>query len=402
MTINNSKLRKNIAGFYKRVLYYIFRIIPLKNKIIASAFFGNQYADNPKYVIEMLHKLNPTIDIVWVKIDKAQYQVPEYVRTVSASSRIKRIMEYATAKVWITSDVLFLGIPKRKGQLFIETWHGGLGIKKIEMDVEKFRDDNKLNHSNQETCRLADVFTSNSDHLSNIYRSAFGYTGAILKCGNARNDVLFSDNATIKEKIESFYSIPKGNKIAVYAPTFRESSNPDLYSSDDISMYEIEFDHLKKAIEDRFGDTWSIIVRMHPNQAEKDIRNIIKDYNVINATHYPDMQDIIMAADLFVSDYSSCIFDAAVRGIPCFTFATDIERYKADRGVYYEMEELPFPYARNNDELMNIVENFDADDYNAKWKAFAKKTGLHETGHAAKDIAEKIVQFMNGEKIVWE
>ena len=135
-------------------------------------------------------------------------------------------------------------------------------------------------------------------------------------------------------------------------------------------------------------------------------RKINKDslYNnhVINVTEYPDMQELILSCDMFISDYSSCIFDAAITGIPCFTFATDFEDYKSDRGVYYEMDELPFPYAKNNDELMQNIENFDTDDYSAKWKAFAERTGLHETGHAAKDIAEKIIKFINGEKVVWE
>ena len=70
--------------------------------------------------------------------------------------------------------------------------------------------------------------------------------------------------------------------------------------------------------------------------------------------------------------------------------------------MYYEMDELPFPYARNNDELMHNIEAFDQEDYLNKWEAFKVRTGLHETGHAAMDIAEKIVDFMNGKTIKWE
>lgn len=84
----------------------------------------------------------------------------------------------------------------------------------------------------------------------------------------------------------------------------------------------------------------------------------VYDDCIIDATNYPDMQELILAADAFISDYSSCIFDAALRNIPCFTFATDFEKYKGDRGVYYEMDELPFSYAKNNDELISNIKNF--------------------------------------------
>ena len=102
------------------------------------------------------------------------------------------------------------------------------------------------------------------------------------------------------------------------------------------------------------------------------------------------------------ADYSSCIFDAALRRIPCFTYATDFDQYKyEERGVYYEMEELPFPYAKNNDELEQNVRTFDMEDYLKKWDAFAVRMGLKETGHAAKDIAEKMADFLNGKKVTW-
>ena len=123
--------------------------------------------------------------------------------------------------------------------------------------------------------------------------------------------------------------------------------------------------------------------------------------NVIDATSYPEMQDLILASDVFLSDYSSGIFDAALREIPCFTYATDFDEYKKDRGVYYEMDELPFPYAKNNEELINHILNYDHDAYINKWKQFAKRTGLFETGHAADDISNKIIDIMNGKKIDW-
>jgi len=121
----------------------------------------------------------------------------------------------------------------------------------------------------------------------------------------------------------------------------------------------------------------------------------------LDATRYQDMQELILAVDAMVSDYSSCLFDAALTRIPCFTFATDVDNYKADRGLYYEMEELPFPYATNNDELEQNILSFDEKEYLRRWDAFCVRMGLNETGHAAADIANKIMDFINGKPIEW-
>ena len=129
--------------------------------------------------------------------------------------------------------------------------------------------------------------------------------------------------------------------------------------------------------------------------------DFILSKHVINVTNYSDMQELLKASDVVVSDYSSCIFDAALLDIPCFTYATDFEEYKSKRGVYYEMTELPFPYARNNDELKKNIMNFNQKDYLRKWNAFKEKTGLYETGHAADDVAKKIIQFVDSGKIKW-
>ena len=109
-----------------------------------------------------------------------------------------------------------------------------------------------------------------------------------------------------------------------------------------------------------------------------------------------------MATDVMISDYSSCVFDAALRRIPCFTYATDFDQYKnEERGVYYTMEELPFPYARNNDEMERNVRAFESEAYLQKWDAFTERIGLNETGHAARDIAQKMADFMDGKPVAW-
>jgi len=380
------------------ILFYLLRIFPIKkNKVIATAFGGIRYGDNQKPMLEALHEMCPEVDIIWVKRHGYEYELPAWVRCVRART-VRWIYEYATARIWIDNCLIPDYFRKRKGQLYIETWHGGLGVKKVFGDAQS-RDTQKHKKLYEGMAKLADVFISNSDHLSAIYRNALCYNGPIWKCGYPMNDILFTENPQITEKVKKALNIPATNKIFLYAPTHRDKFVTEGRVDD--SVFFSSFTDLRQSLSQKFGGEWTILLRWHQGQM-KMLSGTTIPSNVVNATSYPDMQELLMATDVMMSDYSSCIFDAAMRRIPCFIYASDYDEYRTYRGVYYEMEELPFPYAKNNDELEQNVRTFELEDYLKKWDAFAARMGLNETGHAAKDIAEKMADFLNGKKVTWQ
>lgn len=390
---------KRILDLLNDLIFAFFHLFPLQNKVVATCFKGVKYGDNPQYILEELHRLDSSIKLCWLHNRETQYSIPDYILDVPYARKIRLFYELATAKVWIDTHRIRPFYRKRKGQLFIETWHGGLGIKKIEMDVANFKSQDWLKKEIEHTNNLADVFISQSDHLSCIYRDAFGYKGPIRKCGYPKNDILVTGKTGVREKVIKTLGLSEQTKILLYAPSFRDS----FYQEIDNSVYAIDFDKLHDVLESKFGGSWVVLVRWHPLFADKISKGInISNLNIIDATRYPDMQELILATDVMISDYSSCIFDAAIRRIPCFTFATDFEEYKSDRGVYYEMEELPFPYSRNNSELFDNIFNFNQTEYESKLDAFNTRTGVLETGHAAKDIADKIIEFINTGKSEWK
>ena len=405
---SNSPLIRTLLGLRKSIhhaadhiyfasstlVYFFCKLLPLQDKIVASTFWGRKYGDNTQFILEELHRLNPGVKIVWIRNFKYKYDVPGYMKVVSHFAHWRVAFEYATAKAWLDTHRFPGNARKRKGQLVIETWHGGLGIKKLDLDVPKFRAMKRVVQEINRTSALADLFVSNSTHLTRIYRSAFNFQGKIWKAGYPKNDALFLERAPFQKKIRDTYGIPQDTKILLYAPTFRDNFKEAGF---DRTPFDIRFDKLQDALQERFGSEWKILVRWHPVMANsmKDIAQVY-DNSVIDATRYPDMQELIMATDAMLSDYSSCIFDAAMLKMPCFMFATDFEDYKQDRGVYYELEDLPFPCGKNNDELLEHVKNFDEAQYNAAWKAFKEDVGLHETGHASKDIATVIDEFIKG------
>ncbi len=368
----------------------VFSVFPLQNKVVASTFKGKKYGDNPQYILEELHEKCPSVRCYWLKDGKYEYPLPAWIHGVS--KLVGKIYHTRTAKVIVDTHRFPLWMKKRKGQLFIETWHGGLGIKKLEADVPAFREKKELMEEVRHTSEIADLFISQSDHLSGIYRRAFGFKGTIFKCGYPKNDQLLCDQRLSRENVRRCLGLRDDAKIVLYAPTFRDY----FYDEVDMSVYDIDFDCLKAKLEEKFGGEWKVVVRWHPlfATAIKEM-NISLPSHVIDATSFPDMQELLGGCDVVVSDYSSCIFDAALLDIPCFTYATDFDAYKADRGVYYEMGELPFPYARNNEDLMENIKNYDHEAYLERWREFKERMGLYEPGNASVVISNIIINFIH-------
>lgn len=385
------------------LLSYLFRIFPLQNKVVGIAVAGRRYADNPKYVMEELLHRKTAAKLCWIQSPNCEMIVPKKIRLVNKLNLLGYIYCYATAKVLITTTGFPMFIRKRKGQIVINTWHGGLGIKKIGYDNNKeIRHDEKLFYMLFNN-KLADVFISNSNHLSQLYRESFKYQGPIWKCGYPKNDALLSKSkrAEAAERIRKQLKIPPSMRILIYAPTYR-AKDTGIGVDTTMSYYDIDYARLYESLKRRFGGEWCILQKFHPNMQGSVLGNVEEESYYKDVTSYHNMQDLIMASDALISDYSSCMFDAALAGLHTFIYANDFDEYKRNRGVYYELEDLPFPYASNNDELVANIENYDCKIAKSKWDSFCTRTGLVETGHAAKDIAAKILEHLNGKPVIWE
>src|SRR5699024_10923852 len=97
-----------------------------------------------------------------------------------------------------------------------------------------------------------------------------------------------------------------------------------------------------------FGGKWLILVKLHPHLLSVSNELTENDY-VVNVTTYDDIQELLLIADMLISDYSSLIFDYALTKRPCFLYVPDLEDYiKKERELYFNITELPFAYAKNN------------------------------------------------------
>lgn len=175
---------------YFKVFEIIYSLCPIKkNKIVITSYYGADYGDNGKYIVEELRRLGEDVDVVWqLKPNLMQNNhLPENVRAVGYRTR-QSVYELQTAGVWIDNARKTYG-RKRKGQLYIQTWHGGPGVKRIEKDVADELGEKYVKTAKRDS-KMCDVILSNSDFMTNLYKNVFWYDGEILECGTPRNDIL--------------------------------------------------------------------------------------------------------------------------------------------------------------------------------------------------------------------
>lgn len=394
-----TELKKYLKYYAISSVYSLFRLIPVKkNRVFFQSYEGRRYADNPKVISEQLMSLNQDIEVCWLCNSDLDCDVPKEIKKVSRHNLFQTLYAYATSRVLVANSCLPLAFKKKSSQIVIDTWHGGLGIKKIGKDRKSATKFGRKR--GRHGFDITDVLISNSNHLSKIYREDFRYKGPIWKCGYPKNDVFFCNKTDTRNKIREQFGLEKDCNILIYAPTFR--SRASKKGEIDMSPYDIDYSMLCSTLQKTYGGKWMIFLKYHPL-----LQNSIKKSKdlpsyIIDVTSYNDIQELIMASDALISDYSSCIFDAAFAGLKCFIYANDFDKYKKENGVYYELSELPFSYATDNKELNEIVMKYDSTIFAKKWKDFTSRVGLVETGYAGRDIAKKIVECTRFDDVIWE
>jgi CDP-glycerol glycerophosphotransferase len=110
--------------------------------------------------------------------------------------------------------------------------------------------------------------------------------------------------------------------------------------------------------------------------------------SAVDASDYHDMQELMAASEILISDYSSCLFDFMLTRRPAFIFATDLAEYENDRGFYYSPRTTPFPIAESNEELARAISGFDLDRYREAVAEFLAEKGCREDGQASRRVVD--------------
>ena len=265
-------LSKTLSPLFRRLLLILAKIgyLKIENKIVLSNFNGNGYGDNPKYICEELISQKIPVSLVWLikkkKIFNKNY-FPKNIKLVRFGT-IRAYYHLLTAKVIIKNIRCYEFLDKRKGQFFLQTWHGAVGIKKSGSDINIVERPQSWYEKVYRESSINDLVLSNSSDYSNILKSSYFFNRLeeypIKELGHPRNDIFFKDSNYIeqlKNKIFNHFNISNNVKIALYAPTYREESV--------IPKIHFNYDDLAYCFSKRFGGEWKIAVRFHTRTFKK-------------------------------------------------------------------------------------------------------------------------------------
>ena len=366
----------------------IYKDLPIQNNKIVFYTVNGAYNCNPKYIAEEILKQRLSYDIVWIVdkyILKHLKNFPQSMRLVMKDSP-EDYIECATAKIWVSHrrgvEYVKKGFFKRENQIYIQTWHGSLGIKKTG-EASSTKNKEFIRNCKSDAAQF-DYMISNGKYTTDFFRETFYNYGRILECGHPRNDIFFKNTTQVKEKVYNELHISANKKIVLYAPTFR--------TKNDISHYDIDFKRIIEAMKKKLNKDFIFVLRLHPKMVNLKYQVLAKYGKdaVVDATDYSDMQELLAAADVVITDYSSCIYDFMLTYKPGFIYAADVKKYDSERGLYYPLSSTPFPVAENNDEMVKNIENFDYEKYKNEVKEFLDGKGCIDDGHASERVVKLI------------
>ncbi len=363
----------------------VFCLCPIrKNTIIFIPSNGHYYC-NLKYVDEEIRRNGLRAEITWVTKGNADDSYPSGVRRISRRS-FSFLYRFCTAKVILFNDGIPSWLIKRKGQVWINTWHGGGAYKRV---AAVFCDNPNRWQKKRSYCifNRIDYMVSACRKFTEGYEMDVRIPAKYLPIGMPRNDIFFHEEKMREaaERVRACYDVPKDCGIVMYAPTFR----------DDGMRQDLDTEKLLAALEARFHKKFVLFVRSHPHVAKDIFEGSGDRGRIFDVSAYADMQELLCAADVLITDYSSSIWDFSFTGRPCFIYANDLQAYKEERNFYTPIEEWPFPLAERNAELAENILHFDEEMYARDVRVHHERLGSYETGHACEALCRLIEEMIS-------
>lgn len=249
-------------------------------------------------------------------------------------------------------------IRPRPGTTIVQTWHACAAIKKIGYSVL-----DKPFGTDERTARLVRIHSNYDLVLAASRAAALQYVEAfrqplelfVTRLGIPRTDVLFDRQRAphVVAEIRRRYGIPEGRRVVLYAPTFRGVSLLQARSPEGL-----DFDLLASTL----GDDHVLLVRLHPAIRAPRIVGSTATPFLIDVSDYPEVNELLLVADVLVTDYSSLIFEFALLGRPMAYFAPDVQAYEDERGFYFDYRaNMPGPVFETTESLAAYLRAGDFD-----------------------------------------
>lgn len=377
-----SKITKKAAPKAKLSYYRAQLRLPLdENLAVYASYWESGLASNPKAIYTAAQRLRPNLRGVWVVKPGKVSEVPADVDYVVKNS-IAYFRLMARAKYFINNVNFPTEIVKRPGQVYIQTHHG-TPLKKMGLQLQNHPVGASGMSFGQllKRCDRWDYSLSANRYSSEVWEQAYPSFYKTLEVGSPRNDRLVNSTPADRSSLRDSLDIPDGKTAILYAPTFRDWAKGG-------AQPEVDLDQLSHAL----GDDYIILVRGHYLRPKSKALGRLASEGAIRDVHsYGPVEDLLIASDVLLTDYSSIMFDFANLKRPIVLYANDWRTYSQVRGVNFDITaNPPGVVASTMDQLIQTFLNGtyqDSDATELRTK-FTNRFCAFEDGKAAERTVE--------------
>ena len=320
---------------------------PLRPGVFLESFGGRSAGDNPAAICEDLAAHGVGAPLWWSVVD-GTVCVPAGARPVVVGSP-QWVEALRTSRVIVTNDHLPSWFSKREGQHLLQTWHG-TPIKKLLHDAPRAVTLRYRRLMDRQVPQW-DLLLAQSPQAGRRLQQALGYRGPV-RVGEYPRNVRLLGGAEVRRRVRHELGIAPGQPVILYAPTWRESLRPSTGAAGCAAAHRPG--PVGALDGPRLAELLDAVVLMrshHMNRA-----GCVP--GMIDVSGYPSVEELMLAADILVSDYSSIFFDFALTGKPAVVYVPDLASYRdVERGLYGDWPlGSGLPVAADHDELASHLQ----------------------------------------------
>ncbi|KAD4007144.1 glycosyltransferase [Arthrobacter yangruifuii] len=299
--------------------------------IFFESFGGTGCTDSPRAVSDYLASTGFGEPLYWSVADRS-VPVPDYAVPLLQGSA-EWYARLASTRILVNNNNFPWYFRKTPGQFYLQTWHG-TPLKKIGVDIPQHLLALSYRDLMAREAQWWDLLLAQNDFAAGVLPKALGYTGEVLTAGYPRNDALqHPDAGETRNRVRTLLGVAPHQKVLLYAPTWRDRARDGAGRSDWVGFLDVA------EASRRLGPDYVFLIRGHHNVAGQ--RRIDEHSAAIDVTDYPEVNDLYLASDALVTDYSSAVFDYGVLGRPIYLLAPDLADYRRTRGLYLEPDSVP-------------------------------------------------------------
>jgi CDP-glycerol glycerophosphotransferase len=369
--------------------------------VLFCAYSGRQYACSPKALYEQMCREERYKDyhFVWAFCNPEEFSSLESGRTRLVrygSDDFQKVL--AQAAYWITNTRIPGFAVKKPDQVYVQTWHG-TPLKRLGFDVEHYitgADDKKSMQRSYLTDAVRyDYLLSPSPYYSEKMRSAFHLdeihkSDCVLELGYPRNDSLYTSTDADRERIRQQLGV-SDQKVILYAPTWREEGlRPQegyTYGNGLKLLLGLDLSRLQEQL----GEEYVILLRCHYYISALAAKQCAKG-QIVDVSSYPEINELYLAADLLLTDYSSVFFDYAVTKKPMLFYMYDLPHYREVRDFYFDTDRLPGEIITKEEKLVDAIrQSITVPPDLEKYDRFLADFQPHP-GACAKEVLKRVIR----------